>query len=106
MLHGVRFVGVSAVPVLGARWYVRYVALDRVERLASALLHPPTPVEEEERLLSTMGVPERSRTFLEGHSCGAQLAFLVSSYGLEICSAGEIIGRSLLARYVVSMLEL
>src|SRR5438874_13656497 len=101
MLHGVLFFGVGAMPVLGAWRYVRYVALDGIRRLAPARLHPPTPLKEVEHLLSAMNVPERSRAFLEGHSIGGELAVLDIGYGLEICSAGEIVGRSLLARYVI-----
>ena len=105
MLHGVLFFGVSPMPVLGARRYVRYVTFDCIQRLAPTCLHPPTPFEEVKHLLSAMDVPERSRAFLEGHPIGAELAGFVGGYGLEICSAGEIIGRSLLARYVVRVLE-
>src|SRR5881409_4044461 len=105
MLHGVLFFGVGPMPVLGAGRYVRYVTLDCIRRLAPALLHPPASLEEVEHLLSTVGVPERSRAYLEGHPIGGELAGLVGGNALEICSAGEIVGRSLLARYVVRVLE-
>jgi hypothetical protein len=100
------FIGVRSMPVLGAGRYMRYIALDSVRRPALAHLDPPAPLEEVERLLPAMDVPERPRAFLKGHSIGTELAGLVSGYALEICGAREIVGRSLLARNVISALEI
>ena len=68
MLHGVLLFGVSTMPVLGARRYVRYVALDCIPRSATTLLHSPAALEKIERLLSNVSVPECSRSFLKGHA--------------------------------------
>lgn len=72
------------MPVLGAGRYMDYVAFGCVQRFAPALLYSPMPLEEVEHLLAGVDVPERSRTFGEGHAIGAEPAGLVGGYGLEM----------------------
>jgi hypothetical protein len=105
MLHGVVLFGVSPMPVLNSWWYVHDVTLNRIQCLAAAHLHPPAPLQEVEHLLSTMDVPERPRSFLEGHTPDEQLAGLVGGYRLDISSICEIVGRSLLSLYIVHVFE-
>jgi hypothetical protein len=62
------FVGVGAMPVLGARQYACYVARARFRCPAPAHLHPPVTLQEVEHLLTAVGVPEGPCASLEGHA--------------------------------------
>ena len=95
------------MPVLGARRYVHYIALECIQGLAPALLYPPAPLEEVEHLLSTMDVPERSRAFLEGHPrCAVAGSLRWLATGWKYAVPVKLVGAPLLARYVVCVLEL